>query len=75
MAAINLTSFGRCESCGARLRVFDHRVAAELRQRGASLPQGPDGDQGVFAEADHTFECPRCGAHGRVVDGTVVCPS
>jgi hypothetical protein len=74
VAEIDLTAFGRCGSCGASLRVFDHRAETGLRQRGASLPRGPDDDEGVFAAADDTFECPRCGAHGRVVDGTVVCP-
>jgi predicted RNA-binding Zn-ribbon protein involved in translation (DUF1610 family) len=72
VASVDLTVFGRCRSCGARLRIFDHRVVAVLRQQGAALPHGPDDDEGAVAEADGAFECPRCGARGRVVNRAVV---
>jgi hypothetical protein len=72
--AIDLTFFGRCGRCGTRLRVFDHRIGVGLRQHEVSLPKGPDDDEGVIADIDGTFECPRCGAAGRVSDGVLVCP-
>jgi hypothetical protein len=74
VAAITLTCFGRC-GCGARLRVFDHPVGRVLSRPGVRLPEGPDDDEGVIAEADGSFECPRCGAHGKVVDRAVVSPA
>jgi len=73
VSALSGTFFGRCGGCGARLRVFDHRLAPGLNHPYVRLPHGPDDDEGVIAEADDSFECPRCGAHGKVVDRSVVC--
>ena len=75
MAAISLTFFGRCGSCGARLRVFDHRLGPGLSRPHVRLPQRPDDDEGVIAEADDSFVWPRCGTRGRIADGSVVCPA
>ena len=70
-----LTYWGRCTSCGAPLRVFHHELGRPKTRAGFVSKATQRHQEITHEDADGTFLCPRCDAHGRIVGSRVVCPA